>query len=219
MSSKKTVLVNKIKQLIDLNGDKVNYNLNFTVTSKDGLPFDTIVVSQAKLDSGEELEYKKVLNGIINGNIVADKDVYQNYFLLLKAENPVECTVEIDIKDIPVNEQFLNQQVLQEQSIQKQRLLVKKTDTKSNFNTVVIIIVIVCIIALAYYFLYVKKSKNDGFGGSGSDTEPLNICDPVPVMKDTIELNLGSDTIELQDNTVAFDINPLLSKINNMKIF
>ena len=32
MSSKKTVLVNKIKQLIDLNGDKVNYDLNFSVT-------------------------------------------------------------------------------------------------------------------------------------------------------------------------------------------
>ena len=136
MSSKKTVLVNKIKQLIDLNGDKVNYDLNFSVTSKDGLPFDTIVVSQAKLDSGEELEYKKVLNGVINGNIVADKDIYQNYFLLLKADKPVECFVEIDIKDIPVNEEFLNQQKMQEQSMQKQQRLhlINNSETKSNFN-------------------------------------------------------------------------------------
>ena len=217
MSSKKTVLVNKIKQLIDLNGDKVNYDLNFSVTSKDGLPFDTIVVSQAKLDSGEELEYKKVLNGVINGNIVADKDIYQNYFLLLKADKPVECFVEIDIKDIPVNEEFLNQQKMQEQSMQKQQRLhlINNSETKSNFNTIIAVIVIICVIAILYYFFYVKKSKNDGSG-----TEQLTMSEPEPVvMEDVIELNLGNDTIELQDNTVSFDINPLLSKINNMKIF
>ena len=208
MSSKKTVLVNKIKQLIDLNGDKVNYDLNFSVTSKDGLPFDTIVVSQAKLDSGEELEYKKVLNGVINGNIVADKDIYQNYFLLLKSDKPVECFVEIDIKDIPVNEEFLNQQKMQEQSMQKQQRLhlINNSETKSNFNTIIAVIIIICVIAILYYFFYVKKSKNDGSG-----TEQLTMSEPEPVvMEDVIELNLGNDTIELQDNTVSFDINPLL---------
>ena len=70
-------------------------------------------------------------------------------------------------------------------------------------------------IAILYYFFYVKKSKNDGSG-----TEQLTMSEPEPVvMEDVIELNLGNDTIELQDNTVSFDINPLLSKINNMKIF
>jgi hypothetical protein len=147
MSTKKTVLVNQMKKLIDLNGDKINYELNFKVTSKDSLPFDTIVVSQSTLDSGEKLEYKKVLNGIITGNIVSDKNVYQNFFLLLKSDTPVECTVEIDIKDIPVNEDFLRQQELMLKS-----QLTNKPDSNTNYNTLIIIIIIVCIVIGIYYF-------------------------------------------------------------------
>ena len=95
--------VGKIKQLIDLNSDKTNFELNFKVSSKNNLPFYAIVVNQRTLDNDDKLDYKHVTNGIINGNIVSDKNIYQSYFLLLKADEPCECSVTLDIKDIPAN--------------------------------------------------------------------------------------------------------------------
>jgi len=109
MSNIKNIKLTPIKQLIDLNGDKVNFDLNFNVTSANKVPFDALVVTQKMLDSEAPLEYKKVLEGTINGNIVSDKGVYDNYLLLLKSDTPVDCQVTIDIKDIPVNQEFFRQ--------------------------------------------------------------------------------------------------------------
>jgi hypothetical protein len=85
--------IGKIKQLIDLNGDNTNFDLSFTVTCQDDTPFHLLVVDQTTLDNTPELQYKEV-NGTISGNIVADKNIYQNYFLILKSENT--CTVDIE---------------------------------------------------------------------------------------------------------------------------
>jgi hypothetical protein len=98
--SQKTYTVNKHRQLVDLNGDSINFDLTFTCTSKDNAPFDVLVVDQATLDATPTLQYKKA-NGTISGNIVADKNIYQNYFLVLKAGKPCEVTVKTIKKDIP----------------------------------------------------------------------------------------------------------------------
>jgi len=98
MSSKKTYKVNKIRQLIDLNGDKINFKLTFNVVSPK--PFYALVVNQETLDSGSELDYKHVKNGSITGEIVSDKNKYENYYLILKSDDPCDCDVKIDIQDI-----------------------------------------------------------------------------------------------------------------------
>ena len=95
--------VGKIKQLIDLNSDKTNFELNFKVASKNNSQFYALVVNQRNLDSDSGLEYKHVTNGFITGNIVSDKNIYQSYSLILKSDDPCECSVSIDIKDIPAN--------------------------------------------------------------------------------------------------------------------
>ena len=74
MSNIKNIKLTPIKQLIDLNGDKVNFDLTFNATSANKVPFDALVVTQKMLDSETPLEYKKVTEGTINGNIVSDKD-------------------------------------------------------------------------------------------------------------------------------------------------
>jgi hypothetical protein len=117
----KTYKLSKIKQLIDLNGDTVNFDLTFSAKSSDGSKFDALVVSQDQLDSGEPLEYKKA-DGSISGSIVADKDVYQNYFLLLKSDNPVDCEVKIDMKNIPTDQVLLQKQKIQEQMLHNENL-------------------------------------------------------------------------------------------------
>ena len=72
----------KIKQLIDLNENVVNFELNFKITAKNGESFFAAVTTQETLDSGDQLEYQTV-NGTISGNIVSDENIYKNYFLLL----------------------------------------------------------------------------------------------------------------------------------------
>lgn len=100
-TNRQTHQVGKIKKLIDLNGDTTNFDITFRVASRNKEPFELLVVDQTTLDNTPNLEYKKVDNGAISGNIVHDKNVYQNYFLILKAENPCDCDVEITKKELP----------------------------------------------------------------------------------------------------------------------
>jgi hypothetical protein len=79
-----TYNLTSIKQLIDLNGDKVNFEVQFKIDAKNGETFDALVVTQEMIDSGSELNYQKA-EGSIGGNIVSDNGQYQNYLLLLKA--------------------------------------------------------------------------------------------------------------------------------------
>ena len=102
MTNVVTLNLNSIKQLIDLNGDKVNFELDFQVESTNATPFDALVVTQEMLDSETPLDYQKA-NGIISGKIVADKNIYQNYFLILKSDTPVECRVMTNVRDIQPN--------------------------------------------------------------------------------------------------------------------
>jgi len=96
-----TYTLNKIKQLVDLNGDTTNFDITFKVNSKNGEPFDIVVVDQTTLDNSPELQYKNASKGIMSGNLIQDKNVYQNYFLVLKADQPCEVDVEITKKEIP----------------------------------------------------------------------------------------------------------------------
>ena len=102
--SKTTYTLTPQNQLIDLNGDLVNFDLTFSAISKDGTPFKALVIDQLTLDTNPELQHNIVENGHIGGNIVYDKNVFQNLFLLLKIhEKPCEVEVTIDKKEIPAN--------------------------------------------------------------------------------------------------------------------
>lgn len=98
----KTYSVSKVKQLIDLNGDSVNFDLKFTVKSRDNSPFDISVVDQDTLDNNSELKYRNVTNGSVSGQLKQDKNVYQNHFLILKADSPCECDVEIEKTELEI---------------------------------------------------------------------------------------------------------------------
>lgn len=100
---KKTQIYNisRQKQLIDLNGDTVNFETNFRVVSENNQPFEAVVVDQTTLDNSPELKYQPAPKGEIAGSLRQDKNVYQNYFLVLRSENPCRCQVTIDKKEIP----------------------------------------------------------------------------------------------------------------------
>ena len=102
----KTYSVSKVKQLIDLNGDSVNFELKFSVRSHDNAPFDVLVVDQTTLDNNSELKYKNITNGFISGKLRHNKNTYENHFLILKADSPCECDVEIEKNELPIQEEI-----------------------------------------------------------------------------------------------------------------
>jgi hypothetical protein len=116
-TNKQTHILGKTKKLIDLNGDSINFELSFTVTCKDDTLFNVLVIDQLKLDNGQDLVYKECKK-TISGNIVSDKNFYQNYFLILKSEIPCEVEIEIVKKNLPITNLITNNLVITEGSNQ-----------------------------------------------------------------------------------------------------
>lgn len=155
MTSQKTYNIGKVKQLVDLNGDSVNFIAEFKITSKNNQPFEVLVIDQTTLDNDPNVEYKKVLDGAISGKIVHDKNIYQNYFLILKADKPCECFVEITKQELPKTE-----------PPQQERKLLSIEDNKdssSGFNwgkTVLIVVIFVGVGYLVYSFMKKKDTPS-----------------------------------------------------------
>jgi hypothetical protein len=217
----KIVNVNNMQQLIDLNKDLINFKLDFKVSSENNQPFETVVVSQTKLDSGEPLEFKKVDNGIISGNIVADNGSKQNYYLVLKSDTPTKCTIEIILEEIPLNENIrkkqeeYNRALLHERQLSKNTLKNEKQETGIfNWKTILFLLVIVGGIIL-YYLFFMKK-------GSFPVTQTDHLTNIVPVSQD-IELPIiSSETLDLGAESVPIfnNINQnLLDRLNNIQMY
>lgn len=161
MSMKKTYSLNSHKQLVDLNGDTTNFDLTFTATSKDGSAFEVLVVDQTTLDNTPNLEYKRA-NGTISGNIVSDKNVYQNYFLILKSDKP--CDVEVDINKREIAPKPV-QQTPPPQQLKAPPLAPPQKPSGTNWKIIFILAVVIGGGALLYY-MYTKQE-------SGAGTQPL----------------------------------------------
>lgn len=173
-----TLNLSNIKQLVDLNGDKVNFELNFKVESTDGSDFDALVVTQEILDSGSEINYQKA-NGTISGTIISDKGEYQSYLLLLKSDTPTEVIVNTIMKDIPLQpnqnpESYQPQQHQQPQRPQSQRQPApyqqhpapyqqQPKKKKSGVNWVNVILIILAVLMLGFvgwmFYRYFTKEK------------------------------------------------------------
>lgn len=167
MKTQKDYNIGKIKQLIDINGDITNFDCTFNVISKDGSDFEAVVIDQTTLDNTNPI-YQKA-PGTISGNILADKNIYQNYFLLLKSDNNCECSVTIDLKEIHPRVQ---------QDIKHPPLLenFEKLNSPSKFTFNWKYILIFILIAGGLYYFYTRRNKNS--------KEEL-IIDSLPISKVT----------------------------------
>ena len=151
--SKNTYTLTPQNQLIDLNGDLVNFDLTFSAVSKDGTPFNALVVDQQTLDNNPKLEHKVAENGSIGGNIIHDKNQYQNFSLVLKAhEQPCEVEVTIDKKSIEPN--------IQPQLTQPLYLDNAKPNSFSIWKWILILLVVIIFGFLLWKQFNVKKSSN-----------------------------------------------------------
>lgn len=213
----KTYSLSNMKQLIDLNGDVTNFDLTFTATSQDGSPFYALVVDQTTLDSNPSLEYKKA-EGTISGNIISDKGVYQNYFLILKSDNPCKCNVSIQLKEIPQSSS--SQPQLETREKFKSSASSKKTSKSSSNWFLILVIVVVCCAVL--WWFYGKKKKNSSESSLLDTTKSLtsspkltesvpSIEPPSTVVEDTINLDLGNKSSNVPNNS-------LMDRLSKLKI-
>jgi len=99
-TTNKTYTIGKVKQLVDLNGDATNFKIVFNVRSKDNKPFDAVIIDQQNLDKNETLQFKQA-PGILSGEILADKNAYQNYYLALRSNEPLEVSVQLQFERLP----------------------------------------------------------------------------------------------------------------------
>lgn len=97
-------IITKLKRLVDLNNNVTNFKLRFTVSAIDGpdTPFECIVLDQEILDNIDEsnIEFKHV-KGSLSGEVISDKNIYKNYLLLMRADNPTTVTVDITMEELP----------------------------------------------------------------------------------------------------------------------
>jgi len=163
--TKKTYTLGKARQLIDLNGETVNFEISFRVTTLNKEPFEVLVTDQNTLDNTQDMPYKKA-EGEISGNIVQDSDVFQNYLLILRAENPCECEVEIHKKEIP---KALKQSPLPPADT-------KPKDDSINWLKIAIIVLLVAGAGyLVYRFVYKAKTGEKSRPGSSPALRGRNL--------------------------------------------
>ena len=108
-TTQQTLSLTERHQLLDLNKEYVNFKLTFYVTAQDPQQeFEALVLEQKQLDANPDLvnlEMKRT-RGKIGGSIATDKDVYQNYFLVLRGidtTRTTDVTVSTTIDDIPAH--------------------------------------------------------------------------------------------------------------------
>ena len=183
--------IGKIKKLIDLNGDNTNFDLSFTATCQDDTPFHLLVVDQTTLDNTPELQYKEV-NGTISGNIVADKNIYQNYFLILKSEKTCNVDVELTLKALPKTPDSamgMNEGIAMPPPQQgPSRAVRKPVDTPINWKKIGLIALVVVIGIAVLWWLYKRKGSSSNPESKDSYEEPnlsfnntMPAYDPTPV--------------------------------------
>jgi len=174
----KTYQLTKRHKLIDLNGENINFKLEFIVQALNNKDrFKAIVLTQEQLDSVDlnKIEMKSA-EGKISGNITANNNKYQNYFLVLKKhdddenedELPVEILINLEkISDNDVKENFNNQKEAGEVNNDVNISTTPNANSKQEIVNLpfykkpwfwLLIIILIAVIGLIYYnYFYLKK--------------------------------------------------------------
>lgn len=233
MSSKKYTISN-IKQLIDLNGSLVNFQLNFKVVSLTNEPFDAVVMTQEMLDGNPNIEYQKA-EGQISGQIKNDNGVYNNYFLILKSDKSMEVELTSELQEIPMaqNPVETSSDIISQPP--SQIIKKKKPKESSELSTtwkIIVFAVVFLILAggwAIWYFYYrtpvllqqqPSSEIKDGLNFLGSKIEQvtLGVNDNLNKISHNITENLQELKGKIPDNIVSSnDLNDFKNSFNEMK--
>lgn len=94
---KEVVQLDKKRTLVDINKTAVNFQAEIIVVGKE---FYCLICSQTDLDNSNEFAYKKYA-GNFRQTIKVDDNVFQNYYLMMKADEPQAVQVMIRLNPLP----------------------------------------------------------------------------------------------------------------------
>lgn len=174
MNSKKTYRIGPTQTLVDINGELVNFVSEWNVTGNQS--FQIKVVTQEDLDSETPIEFIDAMDAGdvkgISGNVKNDKNQPKSYYLILKADSPVDVTVELKTEEVEPNLEISEQQVSQDQA----------SESTSSTRWVLIIVGLLVLSAGIYFFFSSKKEDSEPEVKS-SPTKVKVEAPSVPVVK------------------------------------
>jgi hypothetical protein len=163
-----TYSITKTNKLIDLNGDKTNFVCSFECRSENGEDFYTSVVDQTTLDNEEDgIHYSKSINGVASNTFTSNNNIYQNHFLVLKADEPCEVLVNINVKELPKKLpsedeirklEMIKQQVDEEYNMPEPPPEVVVEEKKYNWMRIFLFSLVAIGVVSGIYYLYNKRS-------------------------------------------------------------
>lgn len=158
-------------QLIDLNKKLVNFKLDFNVRSLQEKEFDAVVMCQSEInnyDKLENIEMKKA-PGKIGGTIVADNNKYENYFIILKSNEPQMIEISKTIEEIPPK---VEEEIIQATPVKEDFQKEKPIYMKRGFW----VFLLICVLCIGFYFkdyIFRKKSLPDTMKINEEQTTPM----------------------------------------------
>ena len=211
---RKTYTIGKVKQLIDLNGDSTNFRIALKIQTENNTPFEMLIVDQTTLDNNPNIEYKRIDTGELSAEVEQAQNIYQNYFLILKADKECKCNVEIEKQELPKNTELDR--------------IIPLEKKESNTVKYIIYILIACVCLYGGYLIYKKMSqkteKYESMNDSPMHNSPIHDSPDYnfsPVRPNTF--NIGRKYVTPPSK--SFDLppvipksNPILDKLKKLKI-
>ena len=108
------ISVDKFVRMVDINKDYTNFSSVFKINCKPENEYQMVVASQTMIDDDDDdndLNYT-TYNGSIEADINIEENNKDNYFLCLKTSKPFEAKIEINTKELPVNDAKLNENAI-----------------------------------------------------------------------------------------------------------
>jgi hypothetical protein len=147
--TKNLYTISTIKQLIDINKNTVNFKCNFAIVSTDSKPFQAIVVTQSILDTSDKLDFEQVTDGNFSGEILVNQNIYDNYFIVMKAAEPTSVEVVIDFEALP-------DYIPQGKGVE----LEKSSWTPANKKHIMMFIGTIILLAIIWYYYSRQETSN-----------------------------------------------------------
>ena len=174
------------KQLIDLNGEAVNFSLEFVITpgqpDKDK-PYAIAIITQDKLDTDSDINFATV-KGQFRKTLDNMSNVYQNLCLIINSDVKFVDPVEIDIQltDLGVSAPQKPQQKVRSQDHPQPPAPTAKPETGNKKMKYILGVLILIIGAcLLYYFWTQSKKKVEVVIPQVETTIPTTVADTKPV--------------------------------------
>jgi hypothetical protein len=200
------------QQLVDLNGEIVNFHVSYTVTSTNDKPFQMAVVEQEQLDSGIPTQFKTV-SSVVQNELSNTDGKYKNYYIALKSQEP-DTSVRVEIQKTDITSQMMK--------ADRDDAPKPKPNIKSSIMWYICVFVIIASIIYGVYLL------SDMYTPKVSELYDSSVQVNAPVIEEielpavelpAVELpTVELPAVELPAVELPTTSNPIIDRLNSFKM-